>query len=196
MSAKGQEILVVGNSSRLGLVDDSTYQFHFSDSIPDTLSNYSSIMIFSTSYSSMDSSERKRMYAFVEEGGGLYCGADNMPFQSEFNTISYELIGKKTWGNFEENKALSNEYSPLKLKCSDTIDAGETPVAVPLDVRMEVEAWINDEPIITSMKYGNGMIVFDGGYSRFYAPMSVSGLCVLETIIELLHREAIIEEED
>ena len=56
-----------------------------------------------------------------------------------------------------------------------SVPAGTTTVAFPLDYRLKVEAWINDEPLILSGESYKGKIIIDGGYSRFYCNIDKEG---------------------
>ena len=71
-----------------------------------------------------------------------------------------------TWGNFTTTEATTNSKSFIADE--KKIDAGNSTVAFPLDYRLKVEAWVDDEPLILSGKWLNGRVLIDGGYSRFY----------------------------
>ena len=50
----------------------------------------------------------------------------------------------------------------------ETIPAGRSTVAFPMDYRLRVEAWVADQPLILSGELDAGKVIIDGGYSRFY----------------------------
>lgn len=162
---KANDILVMGNYTSICLSDSG---FVISDSLPQTLSNFQSIMLFSTSTSTLSENDIERLTDYVEDGGGLYAGADNWPFQSESNQITRRLYKKESYGNFEVQRAESVAAGNLHLKEIDSIPAGKSTVAFPMDYRLQVEAWIEDQPLILTGRMGKGRIVIDGGYSRFY----------------------------
>jgi hypothetical protein len=102
----------------------------------------------------------------LNEGKGLYIGSENWPLQAESRILTNLFCSKQSWGNFSSTNAEAGENSILKNL--DSISAGNSTVAFPLDYRLKVEAWINDEPLILSGKWMNGNLLIDGGYSRFY----------------------------
>lgn len=126
-------------------------------------------MVFSNSISNFDERDIERITDYVQQGGGLYLGADNWPLQSEANQMTRALYSKESYGEFNERTAEVNATSGnLNLNELTTIPAGESTVAFPLDPRLTVEAWVKDEPLILSGRLGKGRIIIDGGYSRFY----------------------------
>lgn len=165
-SAFGQEkLLVLGNYQNLCLPDSTIV---YADSLPDTLDHLEGIFLFSGSTSDLSSVDLDRIEAFVDQGGGLYLGADNWPLQAESNQVTYQLYKKESFGNYDASVATSNQLGKMRLSDLDTIPAGRTTAAFPLDYRLTVEAWIEDQPFILSGVLGSGKIVIDGGYSRFY----------------------------
>ena len=167
-SVKGQEnILIMGNHSSLCL--DDNLVFMANQTLPDSLYEFKVIMLFSTSTSTLTNKDVNRIVTFIEKGGGLYSGAENWPLQAESNQVTNRLYQKKSFGNYQQRIAECSEHAAnLNLKDVDSIPAGSSTVAFPMDYRLKVEAWINDQPLILSGELGKGRIVIDGGYSRFY----------------------------
>lgn len=161
-------VLIIGYSDPICVESDSIIHFHYSEGLPDTLSTFDALMIFSGIVSSLKSSDIDSIIEFAAIGKGVYCGAENQPFQQEFNQLSTKLFAQEAWENFTTIEATLAEKSIIQNSDSKKIYAGETTVAVPLNSKVKVEAWLEDQPIITSYKIGDGIIIFDGGYSRFY----------------------------
>lgn len=184
-----QNILFVGNTAPLFIEENTSFIISTLDSIPDSIEKYDAIFIFSGAVSTLRTEQIPVLLTYVSHGNGLYCGADNYPLFEEFNEISEFIFGKKVWGNFTASKAILAENSFLNTTKNDSIDAGETTVAIPLDARVRVEAWIEDEPIITSLQLGKGKIVFDGGYSRFFNGQKAENRTVFDAIVQFLLAE-------
>jgi len=163
-------ILLIGNSEKL------CYKEHFlviSDTLPNELSKFNAIFIFSNSTSQLKSKDIERIINFVENGGGIYSGSENWPLQAESKQITRELYSKESYGEYDKLTAnTSTQSGNLKLNTISKIPAGESTVAFPLDYRLTVEAWIDDQPLILSGTYGKGRVIIDGGYSRFYCDHS------------------------
>lgn len=161
------QAVVLGNHRSICFQD--TTMLIMDRTLPDNLDSLSCILIFSGSTSQFKEQDIDRITDYVQNGGGLYLGADNWPLQSESNQITNALYSKESYGEFREERAEANiKDGNLHLSEIDTIPAGQTIVAFPLDPRLTVEAWINDAPLILSGRLGNGRIIIDGGYSRFY----------------------------
>jgi len=161
------EVLVLGNHSSVCIVDNNT--FVMQDTLPASLGNYDAIMLFSSSVSSLSEGDIDRIVHFVELGGGLYSGSENWPLQAESNQVTHRLYKKESFGRFEQSEAeASLNEGNLKLDSIHQIPAGSTTVAFPMDHRLKVEAWIDDQPLILSGNIEKGRIIIDGGYSRFY----------------------------
>ncbi len=168
LSQKGDSALVVGNVQRLCLPDSTLV---FKQSLPDSLEAFNTIFLFSNATSLLSSDDVVRIDSFIVQGGGLYGGADNWPLQAEANQITQKLYKKESFGNYQEDIAISNEKGNLALSDLDTIPAGTSTSAFPMDYRLRVEAWIADQPLILSGEHGKGRIVIDTGYSRFYCDL-------------------------
>lgn len=137
--------------------------------IPESLSQYSSIFIFSNASSSLNQSDANRLVSYVINGGGLYIGSENWPLQAEAQILTQLIYKKEHFGQFKQTLAeKSRTQNNLELDNIDTLPAGNSTVAFPLDYRLKVEAWVEDQPLLLSGVYGYGRIVIDGGYSRFY----------------------------
>jgi len=178
------EILVVGNYSPLCLSDST---FTMRDSLPESLDSVKVIMLFSSSTSNFTQRDIDKIEDFVKDGGGLYSGSDNWPLQAQSNQVTHRIYKKESFGNYQQENAELNADGNLNLKEFDTIPAGETTVAFPLDYRLKVEAWVQDQPLILSGDLGSGHIIIDGGYSRFYCThRDASTDALLKEIISFL----------
>lgn len=155
----------MGNVENL-CFSDSTLEI--SDSLPSQLYSYSIIFFFSSSTSKLNKIDIDRIETFILTGGGLYTGSDNWPLQAEANQITREFYQKESFGSFDTELAQANERGNLNLDEIDSVPAGKTTSAFPMDYRLTVEAWVEDQPLILSGRYGQGKIVIDTGYSRFY----------------------------
>ena len=144
----------------------------FSESLPKKLSTFNAIFLFSNSTSQLTEVEIEQLIHFTEDGGGLYVGSENWPLQAESKQLTQKMYTKESYGDFNEKNALSAERGNLKLDEINFIPAGETTVAFPMDYRLTVEAWVEDQPLILSGFIGKGRIIIDGGYSRFYCENS------------------------
>ncbi len=164
-----QKILFLGNTSSICFEKDSI-EIVKTDKLPDSLTIYQAIFIFSTAESILSSSDIVRIKNYLEKGGGLYCGAENWPLQAESRQITLAFYAKESWGNFDQNEGIiqSENTKNNLFEKSDTFPAGLTTVAFPMDYRLKVEVWVDDQPLIQSGEIGLGKIVIDGGYSRFY----------------------------
>lgn len=167
-SQKGDSALVMGNVQRICLPDS---QLVIKETLPNSLEEYNSIFLFSNSTSFLSADDVIRIDSFVIQGGGLYNGSDNWPLQAEANQMTQKLYKKESFGNYEDVAAVSGDAGNLALSELDTIPAGKSTSAFPMDYRLRVEAWVADQPLILSGEYGEGRIVIDTGYSRFYCDM-------------------------
>lgn len=143
---------------------------HFRDSLSgDSLDRYAFVLVFSSAHSNLSTHDIELLQQFVDNGGGLYIGADNWPFSAESNQLTFAFFGKSSWGNQNEEKAEVNSEvcSNQVLANRKKIPSGQTTVSFPMDYRLKVEAWTGDEPLILSGEIGKGKIILDGGYSRF-----------------------------
>jgi hypothetical protein len=160
-------ILILGNHTNLCLQDSA--KIINNDTLPNSLENYGVIMLFSSSTSKLNQTDIERIVQFVENGGGLYSGAEDWPLQAESNQVTNRLYKKESFGEYENQAAEPSRGSGnLKLDELDTIPSGNTTVAFPMDYRLKVEAWVEDQPLILSGELDKGRIIIDGGYSRFY----------------------------
>lgn len=147
---------------------DSIPNYQIRDSLPQSLNNYGAILLFSNSTSKLSQHHIEQIVDFVEDGGGLYAGAENWPLQAESNQVTHRLYKKESFGDYESMEAeVSATDSNLELE-ERVIPAGKSTVAFPMDYRLKVEVWIEDQPLILSGKLEKGKIIIDGGYSRFY----------------------------
>jgi hypothetical protein len=166
------KILFIGNISQI-CYEDSNSTIELSSDLPDTLSSYSAIFLFSSAQSILNEKKVEQLLQFLNGGKGLYLGSENWPLQAESNVMTNLLFSKNSWGDFSEpNAQLSEKGIFEEMK---TIPSGTTTVAFPMDYRLKVEAWVNDEPLILSGEYYKGKIIIDGGYSRFYCNIEKSG---------------------
>lgn len=185
-SSSQTSLLFIGNTEPLCVVSDSTISVNIAETLPSKLEEFDALFIFSGAVSSLKPEDVEAIITFVKNGKGLYCGAENEPLQQEFHQISTILFSKSVWGNFTQTTALVDEKSFIDPTVGNAISTGETPVAVPLDVRVKVEVWVDDEPLITSYELEQGKIVFDGGYSRFYCDQLEENKGVFESIVRYL----------
>lgn len=161
-----KKIVLLGNYDTVCLDNSSVIR---ADTLPGNLNDVGVIMLFSGAHSSLSNQDVERIVDFVEGGGGLYAGAENWPLQAESNQMTKRLYLKESFGEFEQEIAeVSSTASNLDLGTYDTIPAGRSTVAFPMDYRLKVEAWVEDQPLILSGKLENGRVIVDGGYSRFY----------------------------
>ena len=95
-------------------------------------------------------------------------GAENWPLQAESNQLTKKLYLKESFGEYNSDVAeIEQKSGNLRLE-RETIPAGKSTVAFPMDYRLRVEAWVADQPLILSGDLDQGKIIIDGGYSRFY----------------------------
>jgi hypothetical protein len=176
---------VVGNYNSLCL-NDSLYTF--ADSLPFSLDNVEILMLFSSSTSNLNQHDLDKIEDFVRNGGGLYSGSDNWPLQAQSNQVTNQIYRKENFGNYEQESAQLNKDGNLKLNEIDAVPAGKTTTAFPMDYRLKVEAWVEDQPLISSGSLGKGKIIIDGGYSRFYCVnRSESTDFLLESFLQFLN---------
>jgi hypothetical protein len=159
------QILLLGNTKQLCL-SDSTIQFISSEKIPETLSEFDAIMVFSSAHSRLSSADIDQVIHFLDEGGGLYIGSENWPLQSEGRLLTERIYSKSAWATKENTKMVVSNTGIFREV--NEFPPGLTPVVFPLDFQLKVEVWYNDEPLILTGKIGFGKILIDGGYSRFY----------------------------
>ena len=179
-----KDVLIIGNYSPICFPSDSIVRFHFAQNLPDSMQKFDGIMLFSGVVSHLKSNDIDSIIEFATRGKGVYCGAENQPFQEEFNQLSNRLFAQEAWGNFTTDEATLTEKSIIQNAESKHIYAGETTVAVPFNSKVKVEAWLENQPLITSYQIGKGMIVFDGGYSRFYCERFTSNQHIFNSLLE------------
>ena len=125
--------LVLGNVNKL-CFQDSTLEI--SDTLPASLDSFSTLFFFSNSTSNLSADHIDQIEQFLINGGGLYTGSDNWPLQAEANQITKEFYQKESFGNYEVDVAQVNPVGNLKLTEADTVPAGKTTSAFPLDYRL------------------------------------------------------------
>lgn len=162
---QNNQVLLVGNYGSICMEDSSILKVL---ELPESLDSFKIICLFSNSTSSLNELEASRVEEFVRSGGGLYLGAENWPLQAESNQLTQKLYLKESFGEYDAAVAeIERESGNLGLEM-DTIPAGRSTVAFPMDYRLRVEAWVADQPLILSGKVDEGKVIIDGGYSRFY----------------------------
>jgi len=165
----GQEdryILLIGNHSTI-CIDDS--KVDRKTELPSSLEAYKTIFVFSTSTSTLRDKDVDRLIHFAEGGGGVYLGAENWPLQAEANQVTKRLYLKESFGEYQaEDAEIESNNGNLELDSLKNVPAGRTTVAFPMDYRLKVEAWVDDQPLILSGALEKGRVIIDGGYSRFY----------------------------
>lgn len=160
------KILFTGNVSKICL-ESVSYEIHSSLHFPDSINNYDVIFIFSGAQTILKDSHIESLLEFLQSGKGVYLGSENWPLQAESNQLTSLLFSKQAWGNFSQENAEFDKETGL-LSDLDTLPAGTTTVSFPLDYRLKVIAWVEDEPLIQIGETLGGQIILDGGYSRFY----------------------------
>ncbi len=190
-SAESQKkILFIGNYQSICFSMDSL-EIEKKGELPSDLTIYQSIFLFSSAESALTSIDVIRLENYLFDGGNIYCGAENWPLQAESNQLTSLLFGKICWGNFEEKQTNIEASASTNhlFVTQDTFPTGKTTVAFPLDYRLKVEVWVNDHPLILSGNYGNGNIILDGGYSRFYCEtMDATRNEILKMIVQFFDR--------
>lgn len=177
-------VLFTGNTSSL-CYDIDTIEITMLNTFPDSISEYDAIFIFSSAQSILSEKNIEHLNTFLKSGKGVYIGSENWPLQAESHQLTTFYYSKQAWGNFTSEKAKVAEESILYP--SDTISSGTTTVAFPMDYRLKVEAWIDDEPLISSGELMGGKVILDGGYSRFYcAEKNKDSQQILERFIQFL----------
>ena len=159
------KVLFTGNYSSICYMNDSIELYSFPQ-LPKEISKYDAVFIFSTAHSILNKDDIEKLNQFLNQGKGIYIGAENWPLQAESNQLTSFFYSKEVWGNFTDKNAIPTKLGLIKI--ADSIPAGSSTVVFPLDYRLKVEAWINDEPLILSGKLVGGHVILDGGYSRFY----------------------------
>lgn len=167
VSSAQKPAIVLGNHDAVFLPDNG--QFNRLESLPENLDSVSCILLFSNAASILSQSDADRLIRFLQGGGGLYLGADNWPLQSEANQLAMMIYGKEYYGEFDAQKTQSNIQSGhLHFDSLAIIPAGLSTSAFPLDHRLAVEIWNDDQPLVLTGFVSSGRIILDGGYSRFY----------------------------
>lgn len=165
---RGQnQVLVYGNSEKICFLDGNTFQNHSLENFPESLDSFSVILIFSGANSRLSTKHLDLISSFLQSGKGVYIGCENWPLQAESNQLTNYFFQKEFWGNDLTQMAECTK-NDVSLFESQQIVAGESTVHFPLDSRLKVEAWVNDEPLIMSTEFFGGNLILDGGYSRFY----------------------------
>lgn len=163
---QARNILLIGNHSTI-CIDDTTIAR--ATILPQTLTDYKVIFVFSNSTSTLSDSDVDRLIDFTENGGGVYLGAENWPLQAESNQMTKRIYLKESFGEYQVADAeISSSNGNLALDSLKNVPAGRTTVAFPMDYRLRVEAWVDDQPLILSGALEEGRVIIDGGYSRFY----------------------------
>lgn len=160
------KILFTGNISKI-CIESASYEIHSSLHFPDSISKYDAIFIFSGAQSILKDTHIESLLEFLQSGKGVYLGSENWPMQAESNQLTNLLFSKQAWGNFSQKNAEIDKGISI-LSDFDTLLAGTTTVSFPLDYRLRVIAWVEDEPLIQIGETLGGKLILDGGYSRFY----------------------------
>jgi hypothetical protein len=183
----GQErILVLGNSEHLCLNHSNGSVYSFTDHLPGQLDSFDIVAVFSTAHSNLSKENLDTLVSFLRSGGGLYIGCENWPLLSEGNQLTYSLLNKTFWGESTLNYSVEKDTRAVALSDIEHIEAGTTVVHFPLDHRLVVEVWSNDEPLILSSEAFGGRLILDGGYSRFYCNKKDISNIIWKKLIEYL----------
>lgn len=183
------KILFVGNINSICLDFDSI-KIIKENKLPINLSEFRSIFIFSGAESIFSGEDVIRLKEFIERGGGIYCGADNWPLQAESRQLTMAFYSKESWGNFEEKTGnIQTEKTTNQLfEKTNSFPSGSSTVSFPLDYRLKVEIWKEDQPLIQSGNFGLGKIIIDGGYSRFYCEtVDIEKIKIFENMLLFLN---------
>jgi hypothetical protein len=97
-------IFLFGNSKKICSESDSLI-VERGLVLPSSLSGYAAIFIFSTAESLLGPQDVNRLVAYLEGGGGLYCGSDNWPLMAESRVVTLHLFNKESWGDFDKLEA-------------------------------------------------------------------------------------------
>ena len=178
------EILVVGNSNEICF--DTNLNVVYEDNL-DHIFDYRVLLIFSGASSTLKNDDISKIMMFIKNGGGLYLGCDNWPFQAESDVILDSFFSFHSWGNFDSEIAHVSEVSEItQLK---EITSGISVAVFPVNSNFKVDVWIEDQPLIMSGDFDNGRLILDGGYSRFYCEnMNGSSNLLLIDLINYLFR--------
>ncbi len=160
-----KRIAFVANYSQI-CFNDSNYIVERFDQLPVALDSFAAIFIFSGSSGQFGAQHYEAIEKFLLQGKGIYIGLENWPLQSEGNLLTNRYFQKESWGDFSQDYAVVTEKNAV-IK-AEVIPSGTTTVAFPLDFRLQVLAWVSDEPLISAGEILGGKIIIDGGYSRFY----------------------------
>lgn len=180
-------VLIYGNHSQVCLSDTLKGE-QLSDL--NGLRSNDVLFIFSGAGNGLTNGSLDTIISFVENGGGLYIGSENWPLQKESNQITTRLFNKNSFGYYTSEIAERADNGNLMFNDLDTIPTGTTSVAFPMDHRLTVEVWVEDQPLLLSGYFGKGRIIIDGGYSRFYCTqLSAEGKTVLYRIYEFLSKD-------
>lgn len=162
------KILLLGNSKNICPQKSDTIQYFSVDSLPQQLNDYHALLIFSTARSNLTEVDQQKIIAYLESGKGVYLGCENWPLEAEANQLSIKLLGKGFWGNNEVDSTTLDDRDDAIFAKQESFTAGNSTVQYPLDIRLKVEVWSVDEPLIMSTRVFGGQLILDGGYSRFY----------------------------
>jgi hypothetical protein len=165
LNGSAQQTLVLGNHSPLS---KNLFLESYDTVQRKDLLEYDVVYIFSEAISYIDQQFLDQIDTFLQAGKGIYIGSENWPLQTDARLITQHLFQKEFWENRSEIQSNSTKEECKNLN-SEEIQAGQSIVTFPMDVRLNVEVWVDDEPLIMSSKYRGGKIILDGGYSRFYS---------------------------
>lgn len=181
-----QNVLLIGNNESIVLHKMDSIKYSYQSELPDEIEMYDCILLFSTAKNSITDEQFDLLLTYVSNGKGLYCGAENYPLNAEFDQFLKILTGQVSYGKYDCEQAVYDHQSNLKQNHIEKVDAGNSIVSFPLDHRMQVDLWVNDQPLIASMNFNKGRIVLDGGYSRFYNSESEDVVRLWNSIIAYL----------
>lgn len=170
-AAQDAGVLLIGNTKKICFEE---YNAVKSDSLPPELDQYAALFIFSNAESELSKAQLEQVKNYLEQGGNVYIGGENWPLQAEINAFTEANFNFACYGNFENKKAEASQKGRLNLENLEELPAGQTTTAFPLQAEMEVEAWVNDQPLILSALIGKGKLILDGGYSRFYCELKTT----------------------
>ncbi len=177
-----EAILVVGKYDEICF--DTNLNIEFGENL-DQIIDFDVVLIFSGASCAIEIQHIPKIIEFISNGGSVYLGCDNWPFQAESNMILENLFSFHSWGNFDATIAQVSQVSELtNLK---EIPSGNSVAVFPLNPNFRVDVWLYDKPLIMSGNFDKGVLVIDGGYSRFYCSnMNAIGLKFFSDLIKYL----------
>lgn len=144
------------------------------------------LYLFSSSVKTLDSNEVRQLGAYVYAGGSLYLGFDNAPFQREGQQLLSYLFDRDVHSaSVDPIATLGQPGECLNAFPREQFPSGTSVASFPMDYRWHVIAWSEDQPLLVLASVGNGIVLLDGGYARFYddSPEIIDTWNAIQTIL-------------